>query len=200
MNTTHPLAGLALASALVFAGASAALAQAATDSLGVPGPITFQGEDYALAWTSQPSPVYIKQEYVPAGQQVETFEDMILVEAASGAISPLEAATFQMQSVEARKGSDPVANHQMISNDATGEVLLDFLISDLSADPIIIEWNAYRYVPLAKGEGVALFAISRRGYGEDGAEAFMTGLSAMRNQAINDFVALELPAISFRSE
>ncbi|GHD24342.1 hypothetical protein ACFOEZ_10200 [Tianweitania populi] len=37
------------------------------DRLNVPGPITFQNKSYSLAWSSEPSENYIKQEYVPAG-------------------------------------------------------------------------------------------------------------------------------------
>jgi hypothetical protein len=169
---------------------------AQSDLLGVPGPISFQGEDYALAWTSQPSENYVKQEYVPAGQQVETYQSIILVEAVIGALTPMDAAASQIQSLEARKGVDPVLNYDLMRNDATGEVLLDFLVSDLEADPVIVEWNAYRYQALGVGEGVALVGISHRGYGEDGATSFMTGLGAMRSEAIDALADLSFPAVS----
>lgn len=61
---------------------------AQSDLLGVPGPIALQSDDYALAWTSQPSVGYVKQEYVPDGQDVELYQDMILVEAVSGELPP----------------------------------------------------------------------------------------------------------------
>ena len=169
---------------------------AQSDLLGLPGPISFQGEDYTLAWTSRPSDNYVKQEYVPAGQQVETYRDMILVEAVTGALTPIDAAASQIQSLEVRKGVDPVLNYELIRNDAAGEVLLDFLISDLEADPVIVEWNAYRYQALGDGEGVALVGISRRGYGEDGAKSFMTSLGAMRNDTIDALANLSFPAVS----
>lgn len=169
---------------------------AQSDLLGVPGPISFQGEDYALAWSSQPSDTYFKQEYVPEGQKVEAYQDMILVEAVTGAVTPMEAAAAQIQTLEARKGSDPVVNYDVMQNEATGEVLLDFLVSDLAADPVVVEWNAYRYQALGDGEGVALVAISRRGYGEDGATSFMTGLGSMRSETINALANLSFPAVS----
>jgi len=175
----------------------AALPSAAqSDMLGVPGPISFEGEDYALTWTSQPSNSYLKQEYVPDGQGVETYEDLILVEAVTGAMTPMEAAAAQVQSLEARKGSDPVLNYDVIRNEATGEVLLDFLISDLSANPIIVEWNAYRYQPLPDGDGVVLMGISRRGYDEAGATSFMSGLGAMRSEAIRALTEMPFPSVS----
>ena len=60
-----------------------------------------------------------------------------------------------VQSLDARKGTDPVVNHQLLRNDSTGEILLDFLISDTSASPIVVEWNAYRYVAVDAGVAMA---------------------------------------------
>ena len=67
---------------------------------------------------------------------------------------------------------------------------------DVKADPIVVEWNAYRYVPLPKGDGVALFAVSRRGYGEEGARAFLGGLGTMRSQILKEFATYSTPVVS----
>ena len=187
---------LIAAAALTALMAGPALAQ--SDMLGVPGPVSFQGQDYALAWTSQPTDDYFKQEYVPQDQTVEAYTEMVLIEAVAGAITPMQAAALQAQMLDARKPSDPVVNYEIIQNEAAGEVLLDFVVSDLSADPIVVEWNAYRYMPLAKGEGVALFAVSRRGYGEDGAREFLGNLGPLRSEAINALATFETPAVSIR--
>src|SRR5690606_1912453 len=118
------------ATAIAVLAVTPAFAQ--SDMLGIPGPISFQGQDYALAWTSQPSEAYFKQEYVPEGQAVEAYTDMILVEAVAGAITPAQAAAAQVETLAASKEIDPVVNHEIIHNEATGEVLLDFVVSDLS--------------------------------------------------------------------
>jgi len=190
----RPILKTSVAAAITILAALPIAAQ--SEMLGVPGPISFKGEDYALAWTSQPSDNYVKQEYVPEGQGVENYEDMILVEALTGKMTPMEAAATKVQSLEARKGRDPVLNYDVLQNDATGEVLLDFLVSDLEANPIIVEWNAYRYRPLPNGEGVVLMGISRRGYDEAGAASFMTGLGAMRSEAIDALAAMSFPKVS----
>jgi hypothetical protein len=171
-----------------------ALAQ--SDTLGVPGPVSFMGQDYNLTWTSQPSEAYVKQAYTLADQSAETFTDMILIEAVAGDVTPMQAATTQIQSIEARKPNDPVVNYEIIENQASGEVMLDFVVSDLKADPIVVEWNAYRYMPLADGDGVALFAVSRRGYGEEGARAFLGGLGEMRSRVVNELATYSSPAVS----
>lgn len=171
-------------------------AMAQSDTLGVPGPVSFMGQGYNLSWTSQPSEAYIKQAYTPADQSAETFTDMILIETVAGDVTPMTAATTQIQSLEARKPNDPVVNYEIIENKASGEVMLDFVISDLSADPIVVEWNAYRYMSLADGDGIALFAVSRRGYGEDGARAFLGGLGEVRSEVIKELATYSTPAIS----
>src|SRR5690606_31522441 len=40
-------------------------AQSPQERLGVPGPVVFQGTAFALAWSSNPSAGYFKQEYLP---------------------------------------------------------------------------------------------------------------------------------------
>lgn len=180
-----------------MAVATPALAQAdMVERLGVPGPIAFEGQDFALAWTSAPTEGYFKQEYVPADQAVETYTDMFLVEVATRPLRPIDAAGGQIQSLQERKETDPVVNFDILHNENTGEVLLDFVLSDLSADPIIVEWNAYRYMQQPDGEGVVLYAISRRGYGDDGAKALLESLKTSRMPTIAALARAELPAVN----
>lgn len=175
-----------------------ALAQSAEDRLGVPGPVTFQNKSYDLQWSSQPSETYVKQEYVPAGQAVEASTDMFLIEVVTKPIRPIDAASSQIQMLNGRKGSDPVVNYDIVQNEKTGEVLLDFLISDMQANPIIVEWNAYRYVPRKDGDGVVLYAVTRRGYGEPDAKALLQGLKSWRSGVINALASFRAPPATIR--
>ena len=170
-------------------------AQAVEDMLGVPGPVDFQGTDFVLAWNSRPVPNYTKQEYVPAGETPERFNQMFMIEADTMA-SPEAAAAAQVDMLEKRKGSDPVVNYDLIRNDATGEIILDFLMSDAGTGTVIVEWNAYRYAPLARSGGVALYAISRRGYGEDGARAFLKAPKQNRPPATDALAAFDAPKLT----
>ncbi|MGQ4274428.1 hypothetical protein [Terrihabitans sp. B22-R8] len=187
--------GRLIAAAAFMLFATPVLAQSATDRLGVPGPVSFDSKAYALAWSAQPSPAYFKQEYVPAGQSVKTYTDMFLIEAVAQKIRPVDAASSQIATLNGRKGSDPVVNYDVVRNDRTGEVLLDFVISDLKANPVIVEWNAYRYVPLKGRDGVALYAISRRAYGEADAKTLLQGLQTWRSKTINALAGFEAPPV-----
>ena len=171
-------------------GTAAALAQ--EDALGVPGPIQFEGVDFDLVWTSHPTDVYYKQEYVPSGQDVEAYGQMFMLDVLLDGTTPLEAAGGMIHGLDQRRATDPMVNFDVIQNDATGEIILDFLLSDDTSGTLIVEWNAYRYVPLE--DGIAMFGISRRGY-DTAVEQFLTDLAAWRTEAIDSLANLDLPDI-----
>ena len=185
---------LHLVAALSLALATPVLAQ--EEAIGVPGPIVFEGTSFALAWTSHPLENYYKQEYVPAGQAVESYAEMFMVDVLTEGPTPHETVAAFAAQLDERKATDPLVNYNILENPDTGEVLFDFLLSDTSSGTMIVEWNAYRYSPL--GDGTSLFAISRRGYDEDGATEFLTQLPEWRQASINALAKLELPEISIQ--
>ncbi len=180
------LAGLTVA---LFLNTGAAFAEGAQDYLGIPGPIALGGADYALAWSSQPTPHYTKQEYLPAGQVPGTQTSMVMLEFLAGGISPADAVAQKVNELKARKASDPVTNYSVLEHKDGNELILDFILSGQTDNgEIIIEWNGYRYFTAedAQGQhGVFLFAISHRAYGNADARRFMEGLSAFRTQQID---------------
>ena len=166
-----------------------ALAQ--EDAIGIPGPVQFDGTPFVLAWTSHPTEALYKQEYLPEGETVERYSQMFMIDVMTDGVTPADAAANMIAGLEQRKDQDPLVNHDLLENKATGELLLDFLISDDSTGETIVEWNAYRYVP--QGEGYVLYAISRRGYGES--EDFIAGMADWREAAVGTLATMELPAV-----
>ncbi|WP_312797278.1 hypothetical protein [Tianweitania sp.] len=189
---------IAVAALTMLASHVAAQDADKVDRLNVPGPITFQNKSYSLAWSSKPSADYTKQEYVPAGQSVETFKDMFLVEAVTGSITPAQSASAQIDFLKQRKATDPVVNYAILHNEKTGNIVVDFVLSDLQADPVVVEWNAYRYAPLKGGKGVALYGISRRAYGEADAKAMLQNLTKIRDADLNPLALMDVPPISVK--
>jgi hypothetical protein len=185
-----PLLRLAVTAIAAAALIIPALAQ--EDALGIPGPIVFDETTFALAWTSHPDETYYKQEYLPAGEAVENYTQMLMVDILLEGANPESAAADMIAGLEQRKATDPVVNFDLIANEATGELILDFLLSDSSTGDVIVEWNAYRYAPY--GDGLMLLGISRRGYGDE-ASAFIAGLAEWRSSAIQSLAVMELPEV-----
>lgn len=168
-----------------------------TDHLGLPGPLTLAGDSYALAWSSRPADNYIKQEYLPAGETSDGYSRMLLVETVTGGIGVMDAVRAQTNMLTQRKTTDPLVNMDVVQNKATGEALLEFIVSSKDdSGEYTVEWNAYRYAPLteaAGGPGVMLFGISHRAHGNEAAKAFLQGLSSLRPAQIEALAAAPLP-------
>jgi hypothetical protein len=190
--------GLAAVGLLLLLIARSASPDDAVDRLSVPGPIDFNAASYRLSWSSHPSPDYYKQEYLPAGQTSEHFERMLLVEAIARGADVSGVVAAQVDRLRRRKSTDPTVNFAIVKNPKTGEVILDFVLSDDSdKSGLIVEWNAYRYTALEarKGHsGVVLFGISRRAYGDDTTE-FLRGLKAARPAEIDALAKFPLPVV-----
>jgi hypothetical protein len=118
---------------------------------------------------------------------------MFMIDVLTEGQTPEGAAAAMISGLDERKATDLAVNYDLIENKATGELILDFLLSDASSGTVIVEWNAYRYVPF--GDGLALFAISRRGYGEE-TTPFLTALKAWRQSSIEALATMELPEIA----
>lgn len=174
---------------VLLCATSGLLAADNADRIGVPGPIRFGDTDFALQWTSNPSPGLYKQEYVPAGQRVERYASMVLIDVRPLGGDVAQTARAMIGQIDARKTSDPVANFDVIVNDAGDEVLLDFVLSASDASGAIVEWNAYRYFPGPGGQGTTMLGISRRAYG-DAVRDFLVELKVRRPQDIRTLSAL----------
>ncbi|MFA6276407.1 MAG: hypothetical protein WC622_06640 [Pedobacter sp.] len=167
--------------------------------LNTPEQINFNETDFNLSWSSHPSNNYYKQEFIPKDNIADKYKQMIMIELATGNITPKDAVTQKIQELNARKATDKMVNYQVSENKNTNEILLDFILSTGNGDPnAIAEWNTYRYsnyTDKAGSKGVLLFALSKRGYGQD-ITAFLTDLKSNRAKYVADFIALPNPEIN----
>jgi hypothetical protein len=188
--------GLAAVGLLLLLIARSALSEDAVDRLSVPGPIDFNAASYRLSWSAHPSPDYYKQEYLPAGQTSKHFERMLLVEAIARGVDVNGVVTAQVNRLNRRKATDPTVNFAIVKNPKTGEVILDFVLSDDNDKTgYVVEWNAYRYAALRDKNGrsgVLLFGLSRRAYGDASTE-FLRGLKSARPAEIDALANYPLP-------
>jgi len=174
---------------------------AVVEYLNVPGPVALNKTNFNLAWTSHPSETYYKQEYVPAGQNVEKFSKMVSVELLVSDATVADLANAKVEELTKMKATNPVINYEIFRKD--GEILLDFLISQNSSDGKkvdIIERNVYRYTAYSGKEGkvgVVLFAASERAYGDD-VERFLLSLKKNKPLLLNAVGALTLPKVSVK--
>lgn len=166
---------------------------APVDRLGIPGPVRFGDTRYALAWSSHPSADLYKQEYLPAGQTLERYDSMLMVDLAPNIGNAVRTAAGMIETLNARKATDPLVNHDLLVKDDGSGALLDFLMSSADASGVIVEWNAYRYTDTPDGRGTQMTGISRRAYGDTAARALLTGLKESRAKDIDTLAQMTIP-------
>ncbi|WP_152980755.1 hypothetical protein [Stenotrophomonas ginsengisoli] len=158
----------------------AASAASAQDRLGVAGPQQVAGQVYRLAFVTPPSANgHVLQEYLPAGQQLESYTEMLLLSHVPVQATPLQLAQHKYQEIQARRsGGDALANGELLEG-PDGSAVLDFVMSATLPDGrLVVEWNAYHYRQQAAG--ITLTALSRRAYGDEAATTFLRGLKQRR--------------------
>lgn len=160
-----------------------------------PPDLTFAGTSFHLTQQSNPAPGYSKAEYLPRDQQFPHYHNMLMLEQLSNGLTASHVVQSQLDFLAQRQASDPVAQHRLISNEATGEFLLDFVLS--GQDPergTLIEWNAYRYSPQTHADGsvgVLLLGYSARAYGDEEGSRFLLSLRESRPQMIQALIAAD---------
>jgi len=196
------LAALALGLAVTFGLGTTAKAQAAAETALAPS-IEFLGEAYSLAWTSDPTRHYSKAEYLPEGEDLPYYYNMLLVDRVDG-MSVTDVVRAQVEFLkglnESEEGADGAKILNLMENPSSGEVLLVFVLSAPDEErEVIWEWNAYRYSPVQTSDGeesVRLFGYSRRHYGND--ESVYDFLESIdvdnpQSKAINAVLSAQLP-------
>ena len=171
---------------------------AVKDYFSVPGPLQFGDDRYLLSWSAHPAPNYFKQEYLPAGEKSNSFNKMLLLEVVTGDVSLPGIVKAKISELQDRKKTDPLSNYQVIQNPATGEYILDFILSQSAGNTTAIaEWNAYRYTYLPGKKGILLVAFCRRSYG-DAIPAFLRLLKTERSKSISALSAFSIPAVTIK--
>ncbi|WDS37327.1 hypothetical protein [Pseudoxanthomonas sp.] len=171
-------------------------AEPAVERLGVPGPLSFAGQSFELSWSSHPTPDLYKQEYVPAGQDVERYRDMLMIDVRIGGANASQMALAIDAQVQERRKSDPVANSEVVISADGTEATVDMLMSATGDDgQVFVEWSAHRYVTDTSGQGTRMFGITRRAYGDQAVTAMLQGLKQKRVDEINALKTSRMPEI-----
>lgn len=178
---------------------SLSYAQNATDKLNVPGPISVGGKSHVLSWASNPSVGFYKQEYIPAGDNVNKFKSMVLLDVSMGNFQLKDIVNSKIAELKKMKEANPIVNYEIFQKN--GEYLLDFLLSANSADGKnieIAERNIYRYKTFTDRsgkKGILLFGVSIRSYGND-IDSFLKALKTGKAALLNEVAQYSLPVVT----
>lgn len=168
------------------------------DRLGVTGPLTFNKTNFHLAWTAKPKDTYYIQEYVPAGEKVENFNQMLTIHLFDTDTKLKNAVQQKIKELNDRKKTDPTCNYQVNESPDGKEFMVDFLLGESENDKMkIAEFNIYRYKQADLGNkkrGTLVYAYSKRAYGDD-ITTFYKSLGSDRTKLLNEMIGSEMPTV-----
>ncbi len=174
--------------------------------------ITFQDQKYELYYSTAVSvggQKSILQEYVPMGQTVFDFDQMITVQlfyTMSDEESSEGYAYGKLESLNARSKVLPYTRGAIGYVEEEQEYIVEFVASsgfDSDSKDKVLEWGVYRYYDFKNSKNekyVMVIEFSKRHYGEQGAKKFANEVGILQKKYMVDFNEMELPKVNFLSK
>lgn len=168
----------------------------ATDFLGIGKKLKFNNKEFNLAWSSNPTSGYYKQEYLLDSSTVENYNEMILVEALKGKLSTKDAVETKVVELKKMKEKNPMINWNVYQNN--NEHIIDFVISDGAT---VYEWNLYRYSTVKDSKRnkflvMRAYSYKDKLYTNEDLKPFFNRIVENRDDYIKKLSELEIPRLS----
>lgn len=168
------------------------------DRIGVKGPMTFNKTIFTLAWTEKPSDTYYIQEYLPEGENVGHFNQMMSIFLLVSDIRIEDAVHQKIQELETRKKTDETCNYMVNQNPETKEYMVDFIVGQAKGNFMEVqEFNIYRYKQIELNNGkkaIFVYSYSKRAYGNE-ITPFLKHLPKNRIAYLKTMISAEMPTV-----
>ena len=174
--------------------------------------IDFQGEKYTLYYSATQNIGEYKsiiQEYVPIGQTVYNFDQMITIQiyyTTSDEQNAQGYATLKAEDLNARSKGVPYSKATATYNKEKDESIVEFILSagfNENSQDKIIEWSVVKYKDFKNSNNqkyIMMTQFSKRHYGEKDAQKFASSTNILEKKYMIDFNEMVLPEIKFLSK
>ncbi len=160
----------------------------------LPDKIQFDDRDFVLSWSNKVMDGDYLLEYVPLGDDVEHYHDMLTIECAINyEITVDEFVSIFVNNLDKEKQNDPFVHYTVYDNNDNVKIV-DALLKDGDT----IEWDMFRYQYLRSligQDGVIRFGFSKRVYKDEQQMEFVRGLKETRSQYMTIMSNVELEDI-----
>jgi hypothetical protein len=167
------------------------------DKLGVPGPLVFGDTNFKLASANKADTLYYIQQYLPAGDSLVDFKQMLHLEFFANDSLLEKMLQQKTQALDKRKKVDRYCNYNVISSPGGDEFLLDFLTSENEPQKVL-QFNIWHYklIPIeGTGKRIELYGYTKRSYNSE-IKSFLKNFRNDRIIMIDKMVAAGMPVIS----
>ena len=173
------------------------------DRLNVKGPLSFGDASFKLFWTAKPKETYYIQEYLPEGETLNSFSQMLTINLFVSDIGVKNAVNQKINELTNRKKTDKVCNYEVSESPDGKEFIVDFLLSESKDNQMnIVEFNVYRYKQIdieSAKKAIVVYAYSKIAYGKE-ITSFLESLGKERTNYLNLMISSEIPSIKISDE
>ena len=169
----------------------------------VGNPIKFGGEKFYFAYSARPYDFYMLQEYLPEGQDFDSYTSMFTVSVMFYGDAPFNSAKaveYKIAELDEVKNTDKVCNYNVLEND--GKYIIDFIVSKSDKDGnlefVEVDIHYYQDIVINGINATYLLFYSTRAYG-DNIMPFLESLPSRRGKWYEDITGLTVkPKFQFK--
>ncbi len=165
------------------------------ERIGVKGPLEFNKTIFELAWSDKPDDTYYAQEYLPAGENLETFNQMLAIHLFVKNITAKSAALNKATELAIKMGKNGLVYLKGNADEKT--FVLDFTVTEKK----LVEYNLYRYqdIDVDGKKGLLVYMYCKRGYGKD-IKPFLKVLKEVSTDLQNEMFSTEIPVVTMENK
>lgn len=171
------------------------------DRLSIPGPITFNGNEFLLTWSKQNSTTWAQQQYIMRDDDLANYKELINISYFNKEIEMDKAISQKMDFVEKRKGStqDKYSFVSVTESPDGKEIVVDYLITETpkEGEPYA-EYNMDRFKSFDVGgkKSFVIFTYSKRLAGD--LKYAVRSLNKERSKLMEAIITTQIPPVTYK--
>lgn len=171
------------------------------DRLGIPGPLTFNGNEYLLVWSKQNSATWAQQQYIMRDDDLANYKELINISYFDKEIEMEKAIGQKMDFVEKRKSStqDKYSFVNVTESPDGKEIVVDYLTTEVpkEGEPYA-EYNMDRFKSFDVGgkKSFVIFTYSKRLAGD--LKYAVRSLNKERSKLMEAIITTPIPPVTYK--
>ncbi len=169
------------------------------DRLNIPGPITFDNNEFILAVSKQNSPTWVQQQYIMRDDELRNYRELINISYFDKEIDMETAVKQKVDFIEKRKSKDKNTFMDVTESPDGKEIIVDYLTTDTPKEgESFAEYNLDRFksYDVNGKKSFVIFSYSKRTAGD--LKYASRSLSKERSRLMEAAIKTAIPPITYK--
>ncbi|WP_379969756.1 hypothetical protein [Epilithonimonas sp. UC225_85] len=169
------------------------------DRLNIPGPLTFNENEFLLALSKQNSPTWVQQQYIMRDDDISNYKELINISYFDKEIDMETAIGQKVEFVEKRRSKDKYSFVNVTESPDGKEIIVDYLTTETPKEgESYAEYNLDRFKNFDVGgkKSFIIFSYSKRIAGD--LKYASRSLSKERNKLMESAITTTIPPVTYK--